>query len=85
MGTHCTPVDLLRAGLDAVVLKAVGESRNVIFFAQVEGEHHVALCEECLKDDARGGDDVAEADDGVLAAEEFFRPLDGNLFQIRTV
>ena len=72
LGTHCTPVDLLRAGLDAVVLKAVGESRNVIFFAQVEGEHHVALCEECLKDDARGGDDVAEADDGVVTVKELF-------------
>ena len=67
---HRTPVDLLRAGLDAVVLKAVGESRDVILFAQVEGEHHVALCEECLKDDARGGDDVAEADDGVVTVKE---------------
>ena len=69
------PVDLLRPRLDAVVLECVRESRDVILFPQVEGEHGVAGREERLKDDTRGGDDVAEADNGVVGVEQFLDAL----------
>ena len=47
----------------------------MVLFPQIEGEDGVAGLEECLKDDARGSDDVAETDDGVIAVEEVHRAL----------
>ena len=51
-------------------------------FAQIKGKHTAVWLQQREADDARSRADIAETDDGMLAAEEFFRPLDGNLFEI---
>ena len=56
----------------------------MVLFPQVEGEDGVAGLEECLKDDARGGDDVAETDDGVIAVEEIHRALADDSIEMQT-
>ena len=55
----------------------------MVLFPEVEGEDGVARLEERLEDDARGGDDVAEADDGVVAAKEIHGTLADNPGQVQ--